>query len=60
MSRTAGLLISGLIEQALLVGPMDPATNLGLVGSIAVNSSAISRAILHHAFVISLEYSAMW
>ena len=39
-ARYAGLFTSGLIEQVLFVGPTEPATNLGLSGFMAVNSSA--------------------
>src|SRR5690606_34833545 len=44
----------GLIEAVLLVGPIEPATNLGLSGVLALYSSAASRAILAAARFISL------
>ena len=44
----------GLIEAVLLVGPIEPATNLGLPGVLILYSSAASRAILAAARFISL------
>jgi len=40
-----GSFTSGDIEAVLFVGPIEPATNLGLLSSFKENSSAISRAI---------------
>ena len=38
--------VLGLMLAVRLVGPIEPATNRGLFGFLAVNSSATSRAIL--------------
>ena len=40
-----GSFTSGEIDAVLLVGPIEPATNLGLLGSLIVNSFATSQAI---------------
>ncbi len=40
-----GLFTSGEMDAVLLVGPIEPATNLGLEGSLRVISSATSFAI---------------
>jgi hypothetical protein len=44
MLRAAGLFTSGEIDNSLLVGPIEPATNRGRSGVRAVNSSAAARA----------------
>jgi hypothetical protein len=46
MLRKAGLLTSGEIERVRFIGPMEPPTNRGLSGVLAVHSSTASRAIL--------------
>ena len=58
MSRKAGLLTSGDIEQVLFVGPIEPATKRGL--SAVVNSSAHLRAILAPSCAISRALSSKW
>ena len=45
MALKPGLFTSGEIDAVRLVGPIDPATNLGLLGSFALISSATSFAI---------------
>ena len=52
-SRAAGLLTSGLIEQVLLVGPIEPATNLGCPP--AEYSSAALRAMRAPSSAISRQ-----
>jgi hypothetical protein len=44
VERNAGLLTSGEMERARLVGPIEPATNLGRSGVCAVHASAAARA----------------
>ena len=45
-ARKPGSLTSGDKDKVRLVGPIEPATNLGLLGFFSVNSSATSLAIL--------------
>ena len=46
MARKPGSLTSGDKLAVLLVGPIEPATNLGFCDSLAVNESATSLANL--------------
>ena len=46
MARKPGSFTSGEIEAVRLVGPIEPATNRGFSGSLAVIWSATSLAIL--------------
>ena len=58
ISRAAGLLTSGLIEQVLFVGPTEPATKRGR--SAVANSSAALRANRAPAKAISRAASSKW